>query len=221
MMTLHIARFSGTLATAILLAGCGFFDSHDSEENLAPGAMRVISVTPLDNDFGSRENLFPAGEFRNWWTGAPVPEGFHLKTNAPAALNRLSRSDGDGFRAKQTWKGNDDPQTLSNLLHTMQFNARANEPFEIEILATVLGGQFAHVGLWMTDNDGNEILLDPYFISLYPGNGVLKKYVRTFSLPNDGQFRFAVHGRSSEREDGVEAAVLWYAWFLRSAGTSQ
>ncbi|MBI1319453.1 MAG: hypothetical protein GC168_10975 [Candidatus Hydrogenedens sp.] len=91
--------------------------------------MAVLSITPVE-EVSSGDNLFPEGDFEDWWAGAPNPSGRYVPPGPASGIERVAGGEpGSGrgqYALKQTWA---QPDSRFNELGRFGFHVEPLEPY--------------------------------------------------------------------------------------------
>ncbi len=194
--------FLGVLCSVVLLDGCGNATQEEAtNDHPAPGAMRVVSVTPVQ---AAQENIFPEGDFENWYSGSPVPSPAFVVPGDASKIYRSVRKDGVGGKVlAQEWKKKDYQWNIEGR-HKIQFaGLQKNTDYRVTLDALVPNGEAVRIELRGVKEGDESYLMQRPFMTLEPGSawqtssasfstGVLTDFVLAtgcFKMPEEGKQR--------------------------------
>lgn len=197
-------------------AGCGKSGDRGPGADLAPGTMKVIAVEPVDRaeasdspaQPGKGGNLLLCGDFANWWTGAPAPNGLFPPDGSRSLISRTPEG---GIR--QEWTRPEDTGVLKQRMRSQPVTLQPGS-YRLSITVSGVDQGAVMVSLWRDDGEAFVNLpVEP--ILLLPGPAATRTYVRSFTL--DAPAKVSV---ASEAVAGTppQTAAQWLHWTLQRVG---
>lgn len=174
------------------------------------GEMRLVSMDRQEAEVDGT-NLIRNGDFKQWWAGAPVPNGFSQPAEAVAKVEQLQSGDVQGLG--QVWLTPDRERLLDAMLRTESAPLEEGKSYELEVTAASVPGRVASLSLWSRGPEGWVLMADN-FLTLQPQNMGLKTYRKAFTATTSGPVAVAASSSGVITED----AVAWLEWRLTAAG---
>lgn len=201
---MHLRPLCWLFPLSVALCACGG-PADDTPPPPDPGTLRVVSETPLSLAW-HRPNLLPNDYFREWEIGESAPKGYQAPDRE---YSEVAMTSGGGVR--QTWQRSDRIDDAN-----LQFRARAALRQGVRYRLMVLAESVAEPGVislavWNARNQDDPALLIPNLLNLLPGEGLLKTYAATFTVPEAGMYLLSAQ---AVLEPDTEARVIWHRWHL-------
>lgn len=174
-----------------------------------PGTMRLVTVERVEDKAktGTAQNLLAGGDFRTWWAGAPAPQG--VLAPDPGA-SRLERAEG----LRQVWQRPEAPGTMDPRMRLESANLTPGT-YELEAFVSGVSGSVIAIGLWAKPANEIAVPLDDEFITVLPGEGQSKRYLRRFTLEKKGTVTVAPHALFGMLPD---SRAVWHGMRLTRVG---
>jgi hypothetical protein len=193
----------------VVMRATGFGTEEDKGTLPAPGTMRLVLVERVDDKAQkeARQNLLPGGDFGTWWAGAPAPQG--VLPPDPGA-STLERANG----LSQIWQR---PEAPGSIVSRMRLEAGklAVGTYELETLASGTAGGTVALGIWGQSAGSDLAPIDDDFITILPGEGQAKRYMRRFTLERPGVVVVSPHALFGLLPD---SRIVWHTMRLTRVG---
>jgi hypothetical protein len=210
-----IARWRGLcLALALLAAGCG--GSPEAGDYPAPGAVKVISVTPVDA-YSAAGSLILNGDFTEWWAGSPCPTNFLPPDMRLAEIARVTDEKAKGFAVKQIWKA---PDKSQNILKHFRAELKLEPDTDYVFQAAVTNGGRGTPRISMIEGEaGGEEAIQPIaLVTLENYPNLFRWYETGFRTQRGGNSVLFTHTMTDEGRDRPE--VIWHTMRLFKKGSA-
>lgn len=196
------------MALVALLLGCG--RETGVEGYPPPGQMRVISIERIEEP---DTNLLKNGDFANWWSGAPVADGFFAPQVEGVRMEQVRAEGRTGNSVLQTWSSPESELAPERLFHTVVNNLLPRNDYQLEVMASGSHAGIVRIEVWEVDAPGvGQTPLPTAYLTLCPGRNQAKSYILPFSTGDSGRFLIAARCASMTGED---ASVVWHEWHVR------
>lgn len=199
-----------TLPLALLLVGCGQ-GGGAVPGYPAPGEMQVVSMERLEQQAG-RGNLLRNGDFRDWWAGAPVPNGFLPPDPELSTVAKIPDASVSGLM--QSWSSPLRETELESSLRAETAALEQGKSYILEATAVSTPGQLPALSLWQRDDAGTWRPFQRDILILQPSAMGTKTYRRSFVASASGPAMLA----STSSGTGLpDQAVGWLEWRLTAS----
>lgn len=210
---LHPSRITSSLTLLALTAlapACGQ-QGGPAKGYPKPGEMRVLSMERQEAK-SDDTNLIRNGDFRQWWAGAPVPNGFSQPDETRSKVLSIDVADAKAFA--QIWQKPERELELESMLRTETAPLEAGRAYTLEVTAAAAPGRLVTLDLWARTEQG-WIPVDEGFLTLMPQTAGLKTYQKTFTARSSGSLIVAARSTGAVGEDPVG----WFEWRLTASGS--
>ncbi len=199
------------LPLALVASGCGP-GGGAAPGYPPPGEMQVVSVERLEQQAG-RGNLLRNGDFRDWWAGAPVPNGFLPPASNFSTVAKLPDANMHGL--VQSWSSPMRETDLESSLRAETAALEQGKSYILEATAVAAPGRLPSLSLWQRDDAGTWRPFQRDLLILQPSALGAKTYRRSFVAEASGPAMLA----SSASGPGMpDQSVGWLEWRI-TAGT--
>ena len=200
-----------SLVTLVLLTACGKRPA-DGPEYPLPGHMQLVSLEVMNRMYAST-NLIPNGDFSEWPSGAPAPDGFRPPANRDISrVLPIEPRGGPGrHSADQWWYESDQNAPYQDLFHTVVPGIQAGRVYEMYVHCISLYDATVSLSIVALDHAGTALGVWPDLIVVTPGDVLHQEHFAKIQATHNGSLVIAAHSNANTK---FRARINWLEWRL-------
>lgn len=201
------------VVSAGLLNGCGA-PPREEVDYPSPGAMEIVSVTPLAPT--NVESLIPDSAFEVWYSGAPRPSSEMIIMPEKSTIIYETENPGEGnLSVRQQWAEKDNRFRPETLFGVQVPNLKPQTRYKLKFLANAVDGISSQVDVYAVDQDGQLVPSQPSVVVLNDAVG-WEEYDAVIETGDLTTLRFVTSCPVDPGDQPI--SVLWDHWQLTDTG---